>query len=439
MSKILINISGPIRPYSADERSILLSEVDIGSSLGYEIAEKLRRFCSYHRSNLLLISEQRFGLASNQMLIWMYEILELATKKIPKAPGYSFDPAFVNALLHLVDAVEELQDKGPSLEAMVRQLFSEITSFEATSIGMEINRPFNIEHWSDEAKSVGRVIIFCPNPFSLYTSMILHLCLIFGIEVSGVVVRRFTVHRFISELRRDGFTRLLKKIMRKLIIRGDENAEDSKESLKKLHDELIGSSPNIYSLCKENEIELMKVKEFEDCSNWMGRISPDLGFFTGGGMVSSGILDVFSVGVLNMHMGVLPKYKGMDVVQAAVLENENVGMTAHIMAPKLDAGPVVNTLSLSPLGYPSLGYLRNSMSAYGPLLAFDSMLGLFAGRLRKIEQPISGRQYYVMHPLLIDLTNNVLKAQSLKLGSLKNHLSKILTKVINKVKTTRLE
>ena len=174
----------------------------------------------------------------------------------------------------------------------------------------------------------------------------------------------------------------------------------------------------------------MEVAEFDDSNEFLSSQAPDLGVFTGGGMISSETLEMFTLGVLNVHMGILPQYKGMDVVQAAVLENENAGLCAHLMSPALDAGPIINSLSLSPLGYPSLEYLRNTMSAFSPILAFDSLLGLFSGRLECTDQLPLGRQYYVMHPALMDLTNDVLKNQLEKQSKPNDKLSKIFRDVV---------
>ena len=155
-------------------------------------------------------------------------------------------------------------------------------------------------------------------------------------------------------------------------------------------------------------------------------------------MISQSILDTFSQGVLNVHMGILPKYKGMDVVQAPILEGDSVGLTGHVMAAELDAGPIVQKFKISTLGYTSLGSLRNSLSAVIPILAIDSLLGMFSGRLTTLDQPPGGRQYYMMHPLLMKLTNNVLLNQCESVGPLdKNTVSSNITTLIEYIKDKR--
>ena len=127
-------------------------------------------------------------------------------------------------------------------------------------------------------------------------------------------------------------------------------------------------------------------------------------------MVREPMLKTFSKGVVNVHLGALPQYKGMDVVQAPVLDGcfDAVGMTAHLMTPKLDEGPVVSTFTTSSEGYSSLGSLRNEMSALSPLMSFDACLGLSSGRYRPIEQPKRGRQYFIVHDVLNDVISEVL-------------------------------
>ena len=54
------------------------------------------------------------------------------------------------------------------------------------------------------------------------------------------------------------------------------------------------------------------------------------------------VLDVFRLGVLNVHFGDLPRYRGNAVVNWAILNGENVvGVCIHRMTGQLDAGPVL--------------------------------------------------------------------------------------------------
>ena len=55
------------------------------------------------------------------------------------------------------------------------------------------------------------------------------------------------------------------------------------------------------------------------------------------------ILDAPRQGVLNVHPGILPKYRGATCVEWALYHDDPVGNTAHFMTEEYDAGPILAT------------------------------------------------------------------------------------------------
>lgn len=55
------------------------------------------------------------------------------------------------------------------------------------------------------------------------------------------------------------------------------------------------------------------------------------------------ILQAARLGVLNVHPGLLPKYRGASCVEWAILNDDPVGNSAHFMVEGYDEGPVVQT------------------------------------------------------------------------------------------------
>ena len=72
----------------------------------------------------------------------------------------------------------------------------------------------------------------------------------------------------------------------------------------------------------------------------------------------------FSFGVLNCHMGILPKYRGMDVVEWPFLENDrlNVGITCHLMDKGIDTGDILEIVKVDPKRFTSFIDLREYLS-----------------------------------------------------------------------------
>src|SRR5262249_62265996 len=52
-------------------------------------------------------------------------------------------------------------------------------------------------------------------------------------------------------------------------------------------------------------------------------------------------LEAPRLGVLNVHPGILPKYRGSSAVEWSLFNGDPVGVTAHIMDAGIDTGPIV--------------------------------------------------------------------------------------------------
>jgi len=58
-------------------------------------------------------------------------------------------------------------------------------------------------------------------------------------------------------------------------------------------------------------------------------------------ILKGGILDATPIGVVNVHPGLLPEYRGATCVEWAIYNDDPVGLTAHLMSAEIDAGPII--------------------------------------------------------------------------------------------------
>ena len=65
-------------------------------------------------------------------------------------------------------------------------------------------------------------------------------------------------------------------------------------------------------------------------------------------LLSEALLRSASIGVVNVHPGLLPKYRGASCCEWALYNDDPVGVTAHFMDEGLDSGPIIlrNQLSI---------------------------------------------------------------------------------------------
>jgi len=266
--------------------------------------------------------------------------------------------------------------------------------------------------------SKGKVIVISPNPSSLYTTSICELLRMNEVEIQAVFVKKFTIKRFKNEFSRDG-KRLLRKIWKKLVLRG------------KAYDDI--EQDNIIKYRDKNRIKLNNVKELRTLGtdvyfvndinssyveSKLKKYNTDLIVFTGGGMIRSKVLDNSGLGVINCHMGILPKYRGMDVIEWPILNNdfENIGLTLHFMDTGVDTGDI---LQIRKVPLKKNDSIKNIRVRFEPKMVqgmLDVVLDLLDNNITvKKQKNEDGHQFFVMSDDLIDIAKKKIdiKTQSL--------------------------
>jgi methionyl-tRNA formyltransferase len=131
--------------------------------------------------------------------------------------------------------------------------------------------------------------------------------------------------------------------------------------------------------------------------------APDLIVFAGGNILRKSLLDVPRLGVLNVHLGLLPEIRGMSSPEWSLLNQVPVGITLHYMDEGIDTGPVLQRYE-----YPeaaqceSLGDLRNRLIAFGVSKVGEVVAALDQDTICAVQQSELNQdnQFFVMHEWL---------------------------------------
>ncbi len=253
------------------------------------------------------------------------------------------------------------------------------------------------------------IIVIAPSPYSLIATSACELLTSEGVQIHAVVIKKFTIDRFRQEFRRDG-KRLLKKIWQKLVLKEKAYAQTSAD--------------NIINFRKEHNIELKDLRHLKnteilntDDLNGEGVIAllkkyqPDMCLFTGGGLIREQVLALAGKGVLNCHMGILPQYKGMDVVEWPLLLNDkdNVGVTTHFMDKGVDTGRIISKEYIKPQTGETIAQLRQRFEPVMVKNLVQSTLDILNDKAEVWEQDVTGHQYFIMHPRLAEIAAENLK------------------------------
>lgn len=109
-------------------------------------------------------------------------------------------------------------------------------------------------------------------------------------------------------------------------------------------EELDLGAVSLYEL-SGHEIPFYLVKNHNDanCVTLIRKLN--LALLINGGtprILKSPVLNASRQGVINVHPGILPHYRGSCCVEWAILNDDPVGITAHFMTEGIDEGPIVS-------------------------------------------------------------------------------------------------
>ena len=252
---------------------------------------------------------------------------------------------------------------------------------------------------------MSRVVIFSPSRFSLYTTTVAEMLHRRGVEISAVcVMRLFNRRRFVSELGRDG-TRLLRKIWKKLVLRERGYKSNNPETIVGFRRAHGVEYRNIDEFGRMRSVPVVYCNTLNDAPviEQLEKVRLDLIVFTGGGLIRKDVLERAGHGVLNCHMGILPKYRGMDVVEWPIIEGEpdQIGVTVHFMDRGVDTGDILTTQKVLPRAGETVKELRDRFEPVMCEAMVEACLGFLEGKFKRRPQRVEdGKQYFVLHPAL---------------------------------------
>ena len=383
--------------------------------------DKIRRFASYNGRNLKNLYKRDFSKFREEKLLIMSQILldKSFKKYIKNEEEKIINQSYLNSAFYSVDTLlffypNKKTEFGQRLNYLQKNLIKSLKNLKMNRTVQFDKRNYKYSYFCENKKlireEVPSVLIISPNPKSLFSIITIKLCLHFGIKIDGIIIRKFSFNRFKDEFRRDGID-LLKKFLRKFVFQLNENSSNSSISLAKFHQKICPEIKHISDFRKYENLQIRYFSDLEESHEFASQSSARIGLFTGGGYVGSKLRAALDKGIINIHMGYLPKYRGMDVVEATILEGNlnKVGLTSHLMSELIDAGPIIEKLNFSSIDFNNLGTLRNELQALMPIVLINSFFKL-SGDFNLIRNKIEeGKIYHKLHPNLKKIINHILE------------------------------
>ena len=208
-----------------------------------------------------------------------------------------------------------------------------------------------------------------------------------------VVVRRSRVRQLRLSLAQTGLRGVLDKALNKLAptLGGRGPAEAAPAAWVGLHDVL-----------RRHSIPRLSVGNIHDDRSLrlLRESRPDVIVYAGGGILREPVISVPAIGVLNAHMGLLPDYRGMNVLEWSLLEGAPVGVTVHFIDTGIDTGDILLWKELEPVAGDTLETLRDKATRASVSTLVEATRHLEEGTARRRRQESGNPQYFVMHARL---------------------------------------
>ena len=136
----------------------------------------------------------------------------------------------------------------------------------------------------------------------------------------------------------------------------------------------------------------------------------------GGGILKQPILEAATLGTLNAHMGLLPAYRGMNVTEWALWNDDPVGCTVHLIDRGIDTGAIILVRRVDVTGEESVAKARERVNQ-AQIAELSEVLryAIAAGQLPPLvaQSREAGLQYFTMHPALVERLNQRLRTAAL--------------------------
>ncbi|MEW6455211.1 MAG: methionyl-tRNA formyltransferase [Acidobacteriota bacterium] len=138
-----------------------------------------------------------------------------------------------------------------------------------------------------------------------------------------------------------------------------------------------------------------KLKEDEFAYNLIRKIDPDLGAIASfGQIVPKRIIDLPKKGIINLHLSLLPKYRGAAPVQWAIIKGEKkTGVTVFFINENLDEGDIILQQEIEIHESENAYQLENHLIEVGKKLLIDAIDKIEKGIFTTIKQNHSEATY----------------------------------------------
>ena len=220
-----------------------------------------------------------------------------------------------------------------------------------------------------------------------------------------VQVRALNVGRLRGYLRQIGLRKLWGKVRAKLFASSGDYAGEV-AAMQAFNREHHVSSSSLADECGVGNVRHLLVTRLDDpaVAAAVRESGADLIVYAGGGIVRSELLKATRLGVLNAHGGPLPRFRGMNAAEWALLHGIAPTVTIHWMNEGIDTGPILFERPIPAEAWRTIADGRGVATRVGVEALLDAVDRVAAENVPAMPQDVeAGRQYHVMADPLLEV------------------------------------
>ncbi|HKT10045.1 MAG TPA: formyltransferase family protein, partial [Gemmatimonadaceae bacterium] len=158
----------------------------------------------------------------------------------------------------------------------------------------------------------------------------------------------------------------------------------------------------VAAYCAKRGIPIVRFTSLDHAADLaaLRALDADLFVTAGFGIVRPAMLALPRLGTLNVHMGLLPPMRGMNVAEWSAFTGVPVGCTVHVVDPGVDTGNIILFREVDAAGATDIQALRDRVDdaqvvALGDVVRWVLEHGAMPPACP--QAPDDGRQYFAMH------------------------------------------
>lgn len=143
----------------------------------------------------------------------------------------------------------------------------------------------------------------------------------------------------------------------------------------------------VAEIAKKHNIPLFLPNKPSEIAQEINSLKPDIAILVAyGRIISQTIIDLFPMGIINIHPSLLPKYRGPTPIESAILNGDSqTGVSIMKLTAGMDDGPVYTQKSISLNGDTKQELYKKVIDVSTPLL-FDVLPSILNGSLEPQAQ-----------------------------------------------------